>query len=68
MSGAGFLLAASLLAFAASALNSVSPNEKKTSGTQGKYRATTCKILQGKKVQTKIIIESLFRLDYSHHS
>ena len=32
----GFFLAASRLDFAASPLNSVAPNEKKTSGTQGK--------------------------------
>ena len=32
----GFSLAASRLSFAASPLNSVAPNEKKTSGTQGK--------------------------------
>ena len=31
----GFFLAASRLDFAASPLNSVAPNEKKTSGTQG---------------------------------
>ena len=31
----GFFLAASRLSFAASPLNSVAPNEKKTSGTQG---------------------------------
>ena len=31
----GFFLAASRLSFAASPLNAVSPNEKKTSGTQG---------------------------------
>ena len=30
-----FFLAASRLSFAASPLNSVAPNEKKTSGTQG---------------------------------
>ena len=33
----GFFLAASRLDFAASPLNSVAPNEKKTSGTQGSY-------------------------------
>ena len=46
----GFFLAASRLSFAASPFNSVAPNEKKTSGTQGrlywalltKYKAEIC--------------------------
>ena len=42
----GFFLAASRLDFAASPLNSVAPNEKKTSGTQGnKNKSTQKKIL-----------------------
>ena len=38
----GFFLAASRLSFAASPLNSVVPNEKNTSGTQGRYKYTIC--------------------------
>ena len=37
----GFFLAASRLDFAASPLNSVAPNEKKTSGTQGTLYAVS---------------------------
>ena len=40
----GFVLTASRLSFAASPLNSVSPNEKKTSGTQGKVFSVDLRI------------------------
>ena len=42
----GFFLAASRLAFTASLLNSVVPNEKKTCGTKGSLIGILVKILQ----------------------
>ena len=57
----GFFLAASRLDFAASPLNSVAPNEKKTSGTQGNNSGSILR-----EADFIVLCATIFRLNNDH--